>query len=66
MYLEGVLPWKSSKWIPPPAAEMARIRKEAGTYEEAGLGEGDFRGSLGGETARGDEEEHEKVAEHAE
>lgn len=31
MYLQGVLPWESSKWIAPPPEEIARIRKEAGT-----------------------------------
>lgn len=33
MYLEHVSPRKSAKWTPPPAEEMARIRKEAGTAE---------------------------------
>ncbi|KAJ4418214.1 hexose transporter hxt5 [Gnomoniopsis sp. IMI 355080] len=33
MYLERVSPRKSAKWTPPPAEEMARIRKEAGTAE---------------------------------
>ncbi|ETN45700.1 uncharacterized protein HMPREF1541_09533 [Cyphellophora europaea CBS 101466] len=31
MYISGVLPWKSSKWVAPPPEEIARIRKEAGT-----------------------------------
>lgn len=31
MYLERVLPWKSSKWVPPSPTEMATIRKKAGT-----------------------------------
>lgn len=31
MYIQGVPPRKSSKWVPPPAEEMARIRREAGT-----------------------------------
>ncbi|TWU70834.1 hexose transporter hxt1 [Metarhizium rileyi] len=30
MYLEGVTPWKSSQWVPPPAEHMARIRRQAG------------------------------------
>lgn len=30
MYLERVVPWKSEKWVPPPAEEMSRIRKRAG------------------------------------
>lgn len=33
MYLERVSPRKSAKWTPPPAEEIARIRKEAGTAE---------------------------------
>lgn len=33
MYLERVNPRKSAKWTPPPAEEMARIRKEAGTAD---------------------------------
>lgn len=33
MYLERVSPRLSSKWTPPPAEEMARIRKEAGTAD---------------------------------
>lgn len=33
MYLEHVNPRKSAKWMPPPAEEMARIRKEAGTED---------------------------------
>ena len=31
MYLEHVLPWKSSKWEAPPPQEIAAIRKQAGT-----------------------------------
>ena len=31
MYLEHVLPWKSSKWEAPPPQEIAAIRKRAGT-----------------------------------
>ncbi|KAI6780694.1 Hexose transporter-like protein [Emericellopsis cladophorae] len=34
MYLERVIPWKSSKWQPPSAEEMARIRRAAQTGEE--------------------------------
>lgn len=30
MYLEHVLPWKSSKWVPPPPEHMANIRRKAG------------------------------------
>ena len=35
MYIEKVLPWKSNKWIAPPPSEIARIRRLAGTHEEA-------------------------------
>lgn len=31
MYLDGVKPWESSKWVAPSAEEMARRRREAGT-----------------------------------
>ncbi|RMZ81910.1 hypothetical protein DV738_g2036, partial [Chaetothyriales sp. CBS 135597] len=31
MFIERVAPWKSSKWVPPSAEEISRIRKEAGT-----------------------------------
>lgn len=34
MYLERVPPRKSAKWTAPPAEEIARIRKQAGTAEE--------------------------------
>jgi SP family sugar:H+ symporter-like MFS transporter len=37
MYLTKVIPWKSNKWVPPLPSEMAQIRKEAGTHEEAEL-----------------------------
>ncbi|UKZ75611.1 hypothetical protein TrVFT333_003299 [Trichoderma virens FT-333] len=30
MYLEHVLPWKSTKWVPPPPEHMANIRRKAG------------------------------------
>ncbi|ROV96108.1 hypothetical protein VSDG_05014 [Cytospora chrysosperma] len=33
MYLERVSPRQSAKWIPPPAEEIARIRKLAGTED---------------------------------
>ena len=33
MYLEGVIPWHSSKWVAPPPEEISRIRKEAGTHD---------------------------------
>ncbi|KAH9908917.1 general substrate transporter [Xylariomycetidae sp. FL2044] len=35
MYVEHVKPTKSSKWVPPPPEEMARIRREAGTEIDA-------------------------------
>lgn len=33
MYIQNVLPWKSSEWVAPPPEEIARIRAEAGTAE---------------------------------
>ncbi|KAF2167189.1 hypothetical protein M409DRAFT_66223 [Zasmidium cellare ATCC 36951] len=33
MYISGVLPWNSSKWIAPPPEEIARIRTEAGVHD---------------------------------
>ncbi|GAB0134126.1 hypothetical protein EsDP_00002510 [Epichloe bromicola] len=35
MYLEHVSPRKSAKWVPPPAEDMARIRKRAGVDLDA-------------------------------
>ncbi|KAM0327176.1 hypothetical protein ACHAQA_006308 [Verticillium albo-atrum] len=35
MYLEGVSPRQSAKWVPPSTEEMARIRREAGLDIEA-------------------------------
>jgi SP family sugar:H+ symporter-like MFS transporter len=40
MYLEHVVPWKSSKWQPPSAEEMARIRRQAQTGAEADMLDG--------------------------
>lgn len=37
MYLDHVNPMKSSKWVPPPPDEMARIRKQAGTDLETAV-----------------------------
>ena len=58
MYLERVSPMKSSKWIPPSAEEMAKIRRQAGTDETvlaADMNKDDIeqRGTLSGETERG-------------
>lgn len=36
MYLEHVLPWKSSEWVPPPPEKIAEIRRKAGTADDAG------------------------------
>ncbi|KAM0466832.1 hypothetical protein ACHAPV_000341 [Trichoderma viride] len=35
MYLEHVLPWKSTKWVPPPPEHMANIRRKAGADLDA-------------------------------
>ena len=69
MYIEKVIPWQSAKWIAPPAAEIARIRKAAGTHDDAHAPEeGDAvvpdanadRGTFSGETERGGTPEGEK------
>lgn len=73
MYIERVSPLKSSKWIPPSAEEMARIRRQAGTDETMmaqSSSDVEQRGNLSGETERvmdgaiGKEEE--RKTEHAE
>ncbi|KAI1318547.1 general substrate transporter [Xylariaceae sp. FL0255] len=35
MYVERVSPMKSAKWVAPPPEEMARVRREAGTADDA-------------------------------
>ncbi|KAF2754135.1 general substrate transporter [Pseudovirgaria hyperparasitica] len=35
MYISGVKPWNSTNWVAPTAAEIAQIRKEAGTADAA-------------------------------
>jgi MFS transporter, SP family, sugar:H+ symporter len=56
MYIEKVVPWKSSKWVPPSKEEMSRIRKEAGTELSPDAPGGvDNRGTLSGETERADD-----------
>jgi hypothetical protein len=47
MYIEHVVPWKSTKWIAPPPHEIARIRKRAGTHEEAGISGADAEKDFG-------------------
>eukprot|EP00262_Sarcandra_glabra_P000460 TRINITY_DN10543_c0_g1_i1.p1 TRINITY_DN10543_c0_g1~~TRINITY_DN10543_c0_g1_i1.p1 ORF type:complete len:156 (-),score=19.94 TRINITY_DN10543_c0_g1_i1:96-521(-) len=74
MYLEKVPAWKSSKWVAPTAAEMAAIRKQAGTDETAmirGNADVEQRGTLSGETERGldgeaSKKDEQRMAEHAE
>ncbi|KAK6372948.1 hexose transporter hxt5 [Lithohypha guttulata] len=57
MYLEKVSPMKSSKWVPPSAEDMARIRRQAGTDETAAVmnnsDDVEQRGTFSGETERG-------------
>src|SRR6201999_1751709 len=55
MYIEHVSPMKSSKWVAPSAAEMARIRREAGTEVAPVEGQEQSRGIYSGETERGPE-----------
>ncbi|OAP57717.1 hypothetical protein AYL99_08455 [Fonsecaea erecta] len=52
MYIEHVSPMKSSKWEAPTAAEMARIRRQAGT-EVGPSDDVEGRGIYSGETERG-------------
>ncbi len=35
MYILGVKPWKSQSWEAPPPEEISKIRREAGTAEDA-------------------------------
>ena len=58
MYIQKVVPWKSSKWVAPPPSELARIRNEAGTGDvPLDVGEQPDRGqSLGGDTQRPSDE----------
>ena len=57
MYIEHVSPMKSSSWEAPSAAEMARIRRQAGT-EVPDL-DTESRGIYSGETERDPEREKE-------
>ncbi|RMZ87062.1 hypothetical protein DV736_g5710, partial [Chaetothyriales sp. CBS 134916] len=41
MFVERVVPWNSSKWEAPSAAEMSQIRKEAGTDYHVAVGASD-------------------------
>ena len=50
MYIKKVIPWKSNKWTAPPPHEIARIRRQARTHEEA-VGDQD----VGLEATRGSE-----------
>lgn len=68
MYIERVAPRKSAKWIAPSADEMAKIRKEAGTDDTAGIDinnaqDIEARGTLSGETERGGEGAFKKAEE---
>ncbi|ROV91207.1 hypothetical protein VMCG_09373 [Cytospora schulzeri] len=47
MYLERVSPRQSAKWVPPPAEEMARIRKLAGTEDDPATTSSEFDGEKG-------------------
>src|SRR6201999_2007943 len=58
MYIEHVSPMKSSSWVAPSAAEMARIRREAGT--EVAPTEEQSRGIYSGETERGPDQVREE------
>ncbi|KUI66941.1 High-affinity fructose transporter ght6 [Cytospora mali] len=47
MYLENVNPRESAKWVPPPAEEMARIRRLAGTEDDPVAGSSEYSGDNG-------------------
>lgn len=71
MYIERVTPMKSSKWIAPSAAEMAAIRRQAGTDETAIIQDGPPdverpRNTMSGETERGVDEDIRKSKERGE
>ena len=72
MYILGVKPWNSQKWVAPPPHEIAQIRAAAGTGEhpvetgEAPVGNVN-RESLGGQTERDSGEiEKEQEQDHQE
>lgn len=71
MYLERVTPMKSDKWVAPSTAEMAAIRRQAGTDETAVMQEGvpdieQPRETMSGETERGMDEQMRKSEERNE
>lgn len=51
MYLEHVNPRHSSKWVPPPPEEMAKIRRQAGLDLEAEAARASGAGGSGSEDA---------------
>lgn len=64
MYLQGVLPWNSAKWVAPPPEEIARIRKEAGTHDAPHVDDGIAPPPEQGGRAMSDSTDVEKDAEH--
>lgn len=71
MYIEHVTPMKSNKWVAPSAAEMAAIRREAGTDETAVMQDRTVdeeapRRTMSGDTERGADENLEKTEERNE
>ncbi|KKY19914.1 putative siderophore iron transporter mirc [Phaeomoniella chlamydospora] len=75
MYLEGVAPWKSSKWVAPHPEEMSRIRANAGTASSIEAGNFDATATHTGTagtataaaaTAGSEATDQEKRAEHRE
>lgn len=62
MYIEKVIPWKSKDWVAPPPAEIARIRKAAGTHDALDAENGDVPVGNNGEfREHGDEEKKEET-----
>jgi hypothetical protein len=43
MYILGVKPWQSAKWVAPPPEEIAKIRRDAGTAEDSVAEAGEAR-----------------------
>lgn len=66
MYLENVTPWKSSRWVPPPAEDMARIRKQAGVDLEALVNDDTSDGNLSGNTPTGNKAVQGEETQHQE
>ncbi|KIW55390.1 hypothetical protein PV05_07674 [Exophiala xenobiotica] len=65
MYIEHVNPRKSAKWVPPSAAEMARIQREAGTGDVPATERGVYSGETERNDLAGDNNKHVQQDEYA-